>query len=116
VLANLLGTDVGGLLDVRKEVTLMRVLLSIRSVPSDVLFLRQEHAVEAGCGWMPKTFLDGGTSAALGLHEGTVTPAGLNVQLPGIQLAGSLDCDETGTSVTIQVRGYLAYRIRIVFR
>jgi hypothetical protein len=116
VLANLLGTGVEGLLDVRNEVTLKRVLLSMRSVPSDVLFLRQEHAVETGCGWMPTTFLDGGSGAALGLHEGIVTPAGLKVQMPGIRLAVPLTGDEPGPCLTIRVRGYSAYRTRIVFR
>lgn len=115
MLASLLGTDVGQLLDVRNEITLKMVLQSMGSVPSDVLFLKQEHLRDIACGWMPTTFLDGGSGAVLGLNEGIVTSASLEVQLPGIELASNFGLDDREAWMTIQVQDVANYYIKITF-
>lgn len=86
-LAGLLGRDPKELGHLSAPQKMMKIIGSLDSVPTDILFVEAPRIQEEGSRWIPATFLDRGTNAAA--HAGcpaSPSPHGLLVRLFGIFL------------------------------
>jgi hypothetical protein len=107
VLANLLGVDLKSLLDARNELTLKQIFQHMNSAPLDLLFIAREHFIDNGCRWMPTSLIDGRLSTHLREANGTITPQGLVVDLPGVIISNhSTNVYESSALIQICDRTY----------
>ena len=70
VLGNVLGVSLRGLLDKRFDLTMKHVFEQLDGIPLDLIFVPREHITEQGCGWMPKSLINGRGSIKLSEIEG----------------------------------------------
>ena len=86
-IAGIIGADVKSLVDLSPTERMKKLLGSLESVPTDILFLDKPRQCQDGYRWMPLTFL------GMGKHPGTTgsqpafpTSTGLLVTLEGLKL------------------------------
>lgn len=78
-LASLLDVDTAVLLDTAPEERIKELLLMVKNVPLNVLFLSGEKSTTLGFQWTPKTLMSnfGGLNLAVSENQAEVTPKGL---------------------------------------
>jgi hypothetical protein len=84
-LSGLLGRSVDDLVDLSAVQRMKRLLLTLESVPNDILFVDIPRLQDDCYRWMPATFLGYGSRASIySVQKAIPSPSGLCTTLPGI--------------------------------
>ncbi|KAI9639989.1 hypothetical protein NHQ30_011548 [Ciborinia camelliae] len=78
-IASLLGVDTAVLLGTKSEERIQKLLLMVKNIPLNVLFLSGEKSTAIGFQWAPKTLMNnsGGLNLSPAENQAEVTPCGL---------------------------------------